>query len=275
MSSRRRDRAKVAPALLTLVVLFGGGLVGAVRQSLEPPLGGGISTWSLATWRSLLGDPAFLDALWFSARVTVAATVLSAALALLLAAVLRGAPALVRTLLLLPVPVPHLLVAASAVVWMGPGGLADRVLGGLPVDLVRDPHGLGIVAVYVYKETPFLLLLVLAVMGRALEQRDDAAAVLGASPAQRLRWVLWPAVRRPLCLGGLVVAAFVFGAFEVPLAVGPNDPSTLAVYGYESTLGDALTGSGRAAAALLVAAAGSVLAALVIVRAGRTWATRG
>ncbi len=264
----------LAPALLTLVLLFGGALLGAVRQSVEPPLGGGISTWSLSTWNALFGDPTFIDALWFSARVTAAATIASAGLALAIAGPLRRRGPALRALFLLPVPVPHLIVAATAVLWLGPGGLADRALGSLPIDLVRDPLGLGIVLVYVYKETPFLALLVLAAMGRGLQEREEAAAVFGTSPWTRLRWVVWPAVRGPLSIGALIVAAFVFGAFEVPLAVGPNYPPTVAVYAYESTQNDALSGNGRSAAALLVAAAVSMIAAIAAVRVARAGIAR-
>ena len=68
--------------------------------------------------------------------------------------------------------------------------------------------------------------------------------VLGASPLQRLRWVIWPAVRRPLLLGSAIVAAFTIGAFEVPLTVGPNYPPTLATYAFEATQGDVISGRG-------------------------------
>ncbi len=91
--------------------------------------------------------------------------------------------------------------------------------------------------VYVYKEAPFLALLVLAACGRGLRAREEAAAVLGATPWQRLRWVTWPAIRGPLMVGSIIVAAYVAGAFEVPLLVGPNAPPTLATFAYEATQG--------------------------------------
>lgn len=231
------------------------------------PLGGGAS---LDSWRALLGDPVLADALLLTLRVTLLATLASAALALLIAGALRRRGAALRSLAALPVPVPHLLVATLAVLWLAPGGLADRALGALPVDLVRDPWGLGIVAVYVYKETPFLVLLVLAAMGRSLAEREEAAATCGASPWQRLRWVVWPAVRTPLVVGSIIVAAFVLGAFEVPLVVGPSYPPTLATYAYDATRGDLLAGEGVAAAALLVAALAAIALAVAAVRFART-----
>jgi putative spermidine/putrescine transport system permease protein len=258
----RRDLRLVAPAAAVLALLFGGAVAGLVRTSLVP-LGGGVT---LDAWRGLAADPAFADALWFSLRITALSTVLAAVVALALAGPLRRCGPAVRTLASLPLPVPHLLVAITAVLWLGPGGLAERVLGAaLPAQVVRDGSGAGIVLVYAYKEAPFLLVLLLAAMGRGLEERAEAAAVLGASPWQRARWVVWPTVRGPLVVGSIVVAAFVLGAFEVPLTVGPNDPLTLAVYAAEATQGSLLGGEGARAAALLVTSAlACVLAGLAV-----------
>lgn len=263
--ARTRDALLLAPAVVTLLLLFGGAIVGAVRVSLVP-LGGGAT---LDAWRAIAGDPTFVDAVRFTVRTAVLSTALAALVALGLALAVRRRGAVVRSLLALPVPVPHLLVATVAVVWLAPGGLADRALGGLPVPLVRDPAGLGIVLVYVYKEAPFLLLLVLAALGRGHQECDEAAAALGVTPLQRLRWVTWPAVRSPLVVGSIVVFAFVLGAFEVPLAVGPSYPLTVAEYARQATQGDLVSGQGTAAAALLLCAVASIALAAVAVRAAR------
>ena len=267
---RRRLPAVVmlVPAVAAVTLLFGGGLAGAVRRSLHPTVDGS-GPLELSAWRSLLRDPAFADALRFSLQTTLLATALSAAAAVAVATALRRRGALPRLLVALPVPVPHLLVAVLAVLWLGPGGLAERAIGALPLPLVRDRAGLGVVLVYLYKETPFLVLLLLARMGRGLTQREEAAAVLGAGRWQRLRWVVWPTIRAPLAGGALIVAAFVLGAFEVPLAVGPSHPPTLATFAYDQPRLDLVAGQARAAAALLVAAAASITLTVATVRLAR------
>ncbi len=263
---RLRDRMALAPALVVLVTLFGGALLGALRSSVTPLDATGVGDAGLATWRALLHDPAFLDAIWFTLRLAAVATFSAAAIALGAALVLRHRGTGLRAMASLPVPVPHLLVAVVAVLWLAPGGLADRILGGLPFELVRDQAGIGIVLVYVYKEVPFLVLLLLATMGRGLAEREEAAAVLGASQRQRLAWVVWPAVRGPLVVGAILVGAFVLGAFEVPLTVGPNYPPTLAEYALQATQNDVLAGEGLAAAALLCTAVLSIALAVLAVR---------
>lgn len=263
---RLRTAAALAPALLVLLALFGGGLAGAVRTSLIPLDGSA----SLDSWRALFADPAFGDAARFSLRVAVTATLLSAAAAAGVALVIRSRGTTLRALVALPVPVPHLLIAVLAVIWLAPGGLADRLLGtALGAAVIRDEQGVGIVLVYVYKETPFLVLLILAAMGRGLAEREEAAAVFGSSLTQRLRWVVWPAIRTPLVVGSIIVGAFTLGAFEVPLTVGPNYPPTLAEFAFQATQNDLLAGEGVAAAALLLTAAASIGLAVLAVRLGR------
>jgi len=249
-----------------LALLFGGGIAGAVRTSLVPLDGEA----SLDSWRALFEDPAFVDAVLFSLRIAVVATLAAAVAAVGVALVVRTRGTALRALIALPVPVPHLLVAVLAVLWLAPGGLADRLLGtALGASFIRDEQGVGIVLVYLYKETPFLVLLLLAAMGRGLTEREEAAAVLGASAWQRLRWVLWPAIRTPLVVGSIVVGAFTLGAFEVPLTVGPNYPPTLAEFAFQATQNDLLAGEGIAAAALLLTAVASVGLAVLAVRLGR------
>lgn len=260
----------VAPAVAVTVILFGGALLGALQQSVEPALGGGPSTWSLHSWRTLMGDPSFLDALRFSAQLALVASALASSLAVAIAIGLRFRGRMLRAVFSLPVPVPHLLVAVAAFDWLSPGGLAQRVLGTLPVQLVHDRLGLGVILVYVYKETPFLVLLLLAAMGRGLSEREEAAAVFGASRWRVLRWVLWPAIRRPLLIGTMIVAAFIFGAFEVPLVLGPNYPPTLATYAFQATQSNPIEGQGVAAASLLVAAGASILIAAAVMRLARS-----
>lgn len=257
--------APLAPAGLVLALLFGGALAGVVRASLVPLSGGA----SLEAWRALLHDPAFAAAAGFTLLLTAVSTLLTAAAGLGLACLLRSRGTLPRAVAALPVPVPHLLAATLAVLWLGPGGLAERLLGGLPIELVRDRSGAAIVLVYVYKEAPFLALLVLAACGRDLVAREEAAAVLGASRRQVLRWVTWPAVRAPLVVGSIIVAAYVAGSFEVPLLVGPNSPPTIATYAFEATQGDVIAGQGTAAAALLLVCAFCAVLALAVVRLAR------
>lgn len=263
------DLFALAPALALLTILFAGALAGALKVSLVP-LGGGLGDASFERWSELFADTGFRDGVWFTLRIAALSTAIAAVAGVGLALAIRRRGTFVRALAALPVPVPHLLVAVVATVWLAPGGIADRIIGGLPLDLIRDPAGFGIVAVYAYKEAPFIALLVVASMGTALTEREEAVASLGAGAWMRFSWVVLPAIRGPLVLGSTIAAAFAIGAFEVPLAVGPNSPQTLSAYAFEAIQGDFVSGEARAAAALLVAGILATALALVAVRFARS-----
>lgn len=261
MMPRLRTWGPAVPALVVVVVLFGGALVGALRTSLEldPLAGGGLG---LAAWRTALDDPALRSAAGFTVATTVVGTAVAVVLAVTVAVALRGRR-WARTLAGLPVLVPHLLVAVVAVLWLGPGGLADRLLDGLPVDVVRARSGLGIVLVYVVKEVPFLALLLLAGWDDQVAAWEEAAAVHGAGPLARLWLVVLPALRTPLVIGATVVAAYMLGSFEVPLLVGPTAPDTLATFALRATRTADLTGQAVASAVLLLTSLASIAVAVV------------
>ena len=262
-----RPRARGAlPAVVALGVLFGGALAGAAWRSVQPESLVRDTAPQLDAWRTLLHDGAFWESLRFTIQYTVLATAISAALALALAAALRRAGRGATLMAAAPLPVPHLVVATVAVIWLAPGGLADRMLGVVALDVIGDPAGIGIVLVYVYKEVPFLTLLVLAAWTPGVSEREEAAAVLGAGPLARLRHVVWPSVRAALTIGALVVVAFLLGALEVPLVVGPSTPTALSQYALEATRTVEAAGQATAAAALLVGAGLATLLALALGR---------
>lgn len=238
----------VVPALVVTLLLFGGALTGALRTSVAPLPG---QPATLAAWRRVLADPGFHEAALFTLGLAVVATAVSVLLAVPIAALLRNRRA-VQVLVTLPVLLPHLLVAVVVVLWLGPGGLVDRLVAGLP-QVVRAPSGLGIVLVYVLKEVPFLVLLLLTVWDDGVQRRVEVAATLGVSPTRALLAVVLPAVRAPLVLGATVVMAFVIGFLHVPAVVGPTDPVTVPVYAVEATRVRGLEGQADAAVALLVA----------------------
>lgn len=261
----------VVPALAVTLLLFGGALAGALRTSLAPLPGQALS---LAAWRRVLADPRFHEALLFTVVLAVVATLLSVALALPIAALLRRRRA-VQAIVALPVLLPHLLVAVVVVLWLGPGGLVDRVVADLP-QVVRAPSGVGVLLVYLLKEVPFLVLLLLTVWSEEVEQRIEVAATLGIGPVRALGAVVWPAVRAPLVLGAAIVLAFVLGFLQVPAVVGPNDPVMVPVYAVEATRLRGLEGQADAAVALLVASGiALVLAAAAAVAARRLDGVRG
>lgn len=234
----------LAPALTVIVVLFGGGLAYVLLQSLgyQPTLGD--TTLTLDAYRSLMfgaehAEPfwrGLLLSLWISGVTTALAAAFSLGAALIVYNT-RAGKRLATFLLQFNLPVPHLVAGIAALFLLSQSGLLSRIgaaaglLGG-PADfpvLVRDAGGIGIIIAYVWKETPFIGVIVLAVLQSLGTDYADMARTLGANRWQRFRHVTLPLIAPALLSASLLVFAFTFGAYEVPELLGVRFPRALPV----------------------------------------------
>ncbi|GAC1610128.1 MAG: ABC transporter permease subunit [Mycobacteriales bacterium] len=233
------------PALSVVIVLFGGGLYLAVKESLgvEPVIGE--TTRAFDAYRALLDDREVQRSIALTFRLALMATVLSAILAVASALLIRRLPLgrrLVTFLFQLNLPVPHVVGALSAFLLLDQAGLLARVLHAVGLvstpghapELTMDGFGVGILAEYVWKETPFIGVVVLAALAGAVAQLEDVASTLGAGPWRRFRHVVLPLITPAVLSTSVIVFAFSFGSYEVPYLLGRNFPTTLPVVAYQS-----------------------------------------
>ena len=241
----------LAPALTVVVVLFGGGLVQAVAQSVgyQPYLPA--RDLSLDAYRALWADPAVRASVGITLRVAmvstvaaavlgVAAAVLGVAAALLVRLLGRARPAF-AALLQVTLPLPHAVAALAMILLLSQSGALSRVAATFgwiegPVDfpaLTQDAFGWGVIASYVWKEAPFVAVVVLAALSSGVAELEDAARALGATAWQRLRHVLAPVLAPAVAAASVLVFAFTLGSYEVPFLLGRPFPATLPVVAYQ------------------------------------------
>ena len=263
----------LAPALVVVVGLFLGGLGLGVLQSLgyQPFLG--TTALTLDAYRGLVDDVEVRASLWLTFRLALLSTVVSAVLAvgcaLLLRSTRRGRR-LATLVFSINLPVPHLVGAAAMLLLLGQSGLLSRVLFALglvdsPADapaLTNDAFGWAILAEYVWKETPFIGVVVLAALSGGVADLEGAARTLGAGPWQRFRFVVLPLITPAVLSTSIIVFAFTFGSYEVPLLLGQPFPSTLPVVAYSAYTDTDLTARPRAMAIAVVTA---LLVTMVVV----------
>jgi putative spermidine/putrescine transport system permease protein len=243
MRGEARPYLLVAPALLAILLLFGGGVALGVAQSFGYLPVIGLTQPTLAYYGQVLGDPQFYLSLALTLAIAVVSTLLAGLLAVATALLLRRSfrgSSVLTFLYQVPLPVPHLVAAAGLVMLLTQSGIAARLAyaGGLigqPSDfppLFYDRSSVGIVLVYLWKEVPFIGLVLLAVLKSTGSEYEEAAATLGASPLQRLRYVLLPLLLPSLLATSVIVFAYMFGSFEIPLLLGARYPEVLPVMAY-------------------------------------------
>lgn len=241
MGGRLKIALLLAPALLVIGVLFTGGLVAAVVQSLGYLPAIGQTEVSLSAYREVLSDEDFLDSLLLTLYVAGASTGISTVLAVLGALALRRSSGRVSAVVFqLPITIPHLVAAVGIALVVSQTGLGARLAAALGLigeprefpALLYDPYSVGIILTYVWKEMPFVALVVLAALRGVAGELEDVARTLGANAWQRFWYVVFPVISPGIIAASLIVFAFTFGAFEVPYLLGKSYPTILPVMAY-------------------------------------------
>lgn len=241
---RWRIPIMLTPTMIVIIVLFFGGLGYGFLQSLgwNPRIGN--EEISLNAYENILTSDQYSERFWrgllLTFWVSFASTFISAVIAVGLALVLRQTfwgKRLSTFLFQLNLPIPHVVAAIGILFLFSQSGLLARFGAEIgliqfpsefPV-LVRDDRGYGIIMAYIWKEVPFIGVIVLAILQSLGEDYEDLARTLGANRWQRFRYVLLPLIMPGLLSASIIVFAFIFGSYEVPAILGVSYPEMLAV----------------------------------------------
>jgi len=273
----------LAPALAVVLLLFGGGLALVLVQSLGHLPAAGMSSLSLEHFARVFADPDFFKSLGLTLYLSLTSTLIAAAIsvaAALMFNTLAGRSRAIQFIFQMPLTVPHLVIAVATVFMLAPSGLLARALQNLGLIssatafplLVNDPWGAGILAAYVWKEVPFITLMILAVLQANGAELLDVGRTLKAGRWQRFRHITLPTIFPSLGAASLIVFAYTFGAFEIPYRLGQIYPIMLPVWAYKAYSDvDLLSRPEGIAAGLVIAA---VAATAVVLAQGLTQAAR-
>lgn len=239
----------VTPALLGLFLFVAVPFVLAVVISLTnlrlgAPLP--LEFVGLRQYFRILGDPAFLRALWnnslFALIVVPVQTSLALALAILLNRKLRGM-VLFRALFFMPVVFPLSLVAVVWILIFAPGanGMMNAFLSRISLgawsahDFLRDPHFAlpAIMLTSIWQGTGFQMVILLAGLQSIPQQLYDAAQIDGANDWRRFWHITLPQLRNPLTFVVIVTSILSFRVFDqvrVMTQGGPANSSTTVIF---------------------------------------------
>lgn len=275
MTDRTRLVLLLAPALLLLGGLFLTGLGLTLLRSFRYLPALGLTEPDLAAYATILTRPDFLKSLALSLWIATASTMIAATLALGAALLLRQTfpgRAFISFLVQLNLTIPHIVGAIGILYLISQSGSFARLayaagLIATPAEfpiLTQDPYAIGIILLYVWKELPFITLILLANLQTLGEDHEAVARSLGASRWQAFRHVLLPMMLPGLATASALVFAFAFGAYEVPLVLGAHAPKALPVLAWQAwTDTDLATRPEAMAMAVIIAVVGMGLLALM------------
>lgn len=245
LMEKLRAPLMVFPAVALICVLFFGGLVVGLGQSFGYFPAIDSYEFTLRYYVDVLTDNTFFESLWQTFRLAFLSTLMSSVLAIAVALVLRQTfkgSRFFTFIFQLSIPIPHLVAAAGIVLLVSQSGIVARgayALGlidaprDFPV-MVFDRAGIAIQLTYLWKEVPFIGIVVLAVLQGIGPQYEEIARTLGANAWQRFRYVLLPLILPGVLSTSIIVFAYVFASYEIPLLLGVRFPTTLPVLAFQN-----------------------------------------
>ncbi|MCT8978758.1 ABC transporter permease subunit [Clostridium sp. CX1] len=228
------------PAAFVLLGILTSGIVTALSQSLGYIPIIGLKEVTFKYYASIIRDKSFLESLSFSLKVSLFSSITAIIIGVLLAysmLINKHRKSIERIVYTLPIIVPHMIAAFLMFNILSQSGLLPRILYYFGIikeqsdfpSLIFDKYGVGIIITYLWKEIPFVAMVVYTFISNINTNLENVAVNLGASRRQFFWYVILPLSWPSIISSFIIIFAFSFGAFEVPYLLGPTTPKTLPV----------------------------------------------
>ncbi|QFT87877.1 Inner membrane ABC transporter permease protein YnjC [Bacillus sp. THAF10] len=236
--AKNKRMLALLPAVLFIGLIVVYGLLMSFLESISGAYG-----WTIEHYLGIFKEERFVDSLSYSLYIagisTLASLIIGLVVTKLIYHYLKNVES--RMLVWIPMLFPHFVWGYMMVLLFSQTGWFSSLLlaGGLiqessdfPI-LITDEKGIGIILTYIWKEVPFVVLLLLPVYLNMPKQLPMVVKTLGGNSWNVFRTVEWPWVFPVIVEAGIIVFAFVFSAFELPYLLGTTYPQMVPVLAYE------------------------------------------
>jgi putative spermidine/putrescine transport system permease protein len=260
--ARWRAYALVAPALAVIALFFVFPLILSAVLAFRNAEGGLTGEHFAKAWDLYQKD------LVFTIGIVLLSTVLIGVVAVAIAGYLtlgenKRAVAVLRWLYRWPLFIPFIVTGQIMRTFLAKNGMLNHVLIGSGIIEPLQAQSLldwrGIVVAFVWKQAPFVTLLLAGAMASIEPQHIEAARNLGARRLRVLFDIVLPQVRGTLLVGLVLSFVTMLSVLSVPLMINPNSPTMITVdVAYRiSTLSDYAVANALCLMSLVVAAGGA------------------
>ena len=206
--------------------------------------------------------------LLFTLAIVIASTILIGLVAIAIAGYLTlgenpRAVSILRWLYRWPLFIPFVVAGQVMRTFLAKNGMLNHVLIGTGLIEPLSAQSLldwrGIVVAFVWKQAPFVTLLLAGAMASIETQHIEAARNLGARRLRVLIDIILPQVRGTLLVGLVLSFVTMLSVLSVPLMINPNSPTMVTVdVAYRiNTFGDYAVANALCLLSLVLAAAGA------------------
>lgn len=222
----------LAPAVGLMLALYVFPFISSIYRSFLDSQGG----LTLANYQKALD--LYLRDVLFSLETAVLSTAIAAVVSIALAAYLRlsasRAAQLIGALYRIPIFIPMVVVAQMMRTFLAPHGLLNIFLAHLGLIDIEFPLQLfnlkGLIFGFVWKQTPFMTLIILSGFQMVDDTYIEAARSLGAKLPQVIIRILLPMSRATISVALILAFTSIVGTFTLPyMLIGGRVPTTVTV----------------------------------------------
>lgn len=220
------------PATLLMLALYAWPFVASVYRSLLT----GDGSLTLAHYQKAY-ELYFRDVL-FTLEVAILSTLIAAILSIAISTYVRltdsRAARIIRLLYRLPIFIPFVVVGQMMRTFLAPHGLLNVFLAQLGIINLNAPLQLfnleGLVLSFVWKQAPFMALIILGGFQMIDNAYIDAARSVGANIFQVIIKILMPMSRATIAVAVILAFTSTVGTFTLPfMLIGGKVPTTVTV----------------------------------------------
>ena len=220
---------KMVPYLLLvpqilLAILFVTGLITGITQSLGVVPAFGLKEPTLSYYKEVLKRPDMMASVIYSLKIAFLSATIATVLGVIFCGILvmgKKTGGAAMRVIQLPIIVPHVVTALFIINIFSQNGILARIANwmGLINDqqqfpmFLYDANGIGIIMAYLWKEIPFIIYFVIALMANINGKLGEAAVNLGAGKWTAFRKVTLPLCKDTIISGFLIIFVFALGAY--------------------------------------------------------------
>ncbi|KDR93975.1 putative spermidine/putrescine transport system permease protein [Peptoclostridium litorale DSM 5388] len=248
MFQRIKPYVYLMPSAIILSVIVAGGTAECILQSMGTSFSNGFEKIQFSYYSQIFGSTDFWKSLALTFKLAIISTVIASFVGLGIIFCIyvvrshgEGSTVGIQRFFQLPMLFPYLVAGYVVFLMFSQSGWISRILFSLGIisqmadfpALINDRWGIGIIIAYVWKTTPFVVLMLYPIILRVESGWIDAGRIFGFTRTGFFAEAVFPLIKPTLKVSAYIVFTFIFCAFEIPYLLGSTYPKALPVYAYQ------------------------------------------
>lgn len=227
----------LVPGVGFILLFIGSSIFLTVTQSVGLFSITGKSQFTLENWNIVFHEKESLDSILFSMKMGLLSSIGTLLFAFPVALFLRkggSGKRFLASLIKIPLFIPALVAAFLIINLISFHGIINETLMVLhiiksPLRMLNDKFGWGVVAIQVWKNIPFVLLILSGSLASIRDDTVDAARNLGAGAFSILFRIYIPLAMPAILVSMILMFIKAFGDFAITSVAGPTYPPSIAL----------------------------------------------